>query len=86
MGFLVFVKAPSIWSCLFPLGVWAVEVWVVTLFLSALLATLSLLLSSSLAEEIERAYLAASNPQEIDMNAGAGFSGYDAFKVNRYGG
>lgn len=38
------------------------------------------------AEEIERAYLAASNPQEIDMNAGAGFSGYDAFKVNRYGG
>ena len=38
------------------------------------------------AEEIERSYLAASSPQEIDMNAGAGFSGYDAFKVNRYGG
>ena len=41
---------------------------------------------SKRAQEIERSYLAASNPSELDVNASSGISGYDAFKARTYGG
>jgi len=37
------------------------------------------------AQDIERSYLAASSPQELDVNASGGISGYDAFKARTYG-
>jgi len=42
--------------------------------------------ASKRAEGMERAYLSASPPPEMDVTAGPGISSYDAFKAKTYGG
>ena len=42
--------------------------------------------ASKRAEGMERAYLSASPPAEMDVTAGSGISSYDAFKAKTYGG
>ena len=41
--------------------------------------------ASQRAEGMERAYLAAGSPPEIDVTAAPGVSSYDAFKARKYG-
>ena len=41
--------------------------------------------ASKRAEGLERTYLAAGNPPEVEVTAGPGMSSYDAFKAKKYG-